>query len=126
MRKKYIRYRYRMALRILAKENVPGAAIDALRRLGHDMVWTRIHATGSPDEAVPAQAQTEDRIVVTFDKDFGESAFRRGLPSSSGFPNQLSPTADTHNLSAIFCVLFVLITIAHYVTSVLIHLFVAV
>jgi predicted nuclease of predicted toxin-antitoxin system len=73
-----------MALRILANENVPGEAINALRRLGHDVVWTRIHALGSPDEAVLAQAQAEDRIVVTFDKDFGELAFRRGLPSSSG------------------------------------------
>jgi predicted nuclease of predicted toxin-antitoxin system len=73
-----------MALRILANENVPGEAINALRRLGHDVVWTRIHAPGSPDEAVLAQAQAEDRIVVTFDKDFGELAFRRGLPSSSG------------------------------------------
>jgi predicted nuclease of predicted toxin-antitoxin system len=73
-----------MALRILADENVPGEAVDALRRLGHDVVWTRIHAPGSPDEAVLAQAQAEGRIVVTFDKDFGELAFRRRLPSSSG------------------------------------------
>lgn len=26
-------------LRILANENVPGDAIEALRRLGHDVVW---------------------------------------------------------------------------------------
>jgi predicted nuclease of predicted toxin-antitoxin system len=73
-----------MALRILANENVPGEAINALRRLGHDVVWTRTHAPGSPDEAVLAQAQAEDLIVATFDKDFGELAFRRVLPSSSG------------------------------------------
>ena len=73
-----------MALRILANENVPGEAIDALRRLGHDVVWIRVHAPGCSDEAVLSQAQAEHRIVVTFDKDFGELAFRRGLPSSCG------------------------------------------
>ena len=30
-----------MALRILANENVLGEVIDALRRLGHDVVWIR-------------------------------------------------------------------------------------
>lgn len=29
-------------------------------------------------------AQREQRIIVTFDKDFGELAFRLGLPASSG------------------------------------------
>jgi predicted nuclease of predicted toxin-antitoxin system len=73
-----------MALRILANENVPGEAIDALRLLGHDVVWVRTQAPGSPDEAVLAQAQAENRIVVTFDKDFGELAFRQGLPATCG------------------------------------------
>lgn len=29
-------------------------------------------------------AQAESRIIVTFDKDFGELAFRSGLPATSG------------------------------------------
>ena len=73
-----------MALRILANENVPGEAVEALRREGHDAAWTRTDAPGSTDEAVLAQAQAESRLLITFDKDFGELAFHRGLPASSG------------------------------------------
>ncbi|MBI2908285.1 MAG: DUF5615 family PIN-like protein [Chloroflexi bacterium] len=71
-------------MRILANENVAGEAVEALRRDGHDVVWIRTYAPGSADEAVLAQAQSEGRILVTFDKDFGELAFRRRLPASSG------------------------------------------
>ncbi len=73
-----------MALRILANENLPGEAVEAMRQEGHDVVWARTYAPGRSDEAVLAQAQTEDRIVMTYDKDFGELAFRRGLPASCG------------------------------------------
>jgi hypothetical protein len=30
------------------------------------------------------RAQRENRVILTFDKDFGELAFRAGLPASSG------------------------------------------
>lgn len=73
-----------MALRILANENVPGDTVEAMRREGHDVAWIRADAPGSSDEVVLARAQAEDRILMTFDKDFGELAFRRGLPASSG------------------------------------------
>jgi len=73
-----------VALRILANENVAGETVEALRVKGHDVVWVRTHAPGSSDEAVLAQAQAELRILVTFDKDFGELAFRLGLPAASG------------------------------------------
>ena len=73
-----------MALRILANENVSGEPVEALRAEGHDVIWARTYAPGSTDETVLAQAQADDRILMTFDKDFGELAFRRGLPASSG------------------------------------------
>ena len=41
-------------------------------------------ARGSNDEQVLSRAQEENRILVTFDKDFGELAFRAKLPSTSG------------------------------------------
>jgi predicted nuclease of predicted toxin-antitoxin system len=71
-------------LRILANENIPGQAISALKEHGHDIVWTRLSAPGSPDEAVLARAQAENRVIITFDKDFGELAFKRTLPSACG------------------------------------------
>jgi predicted nuclease of predicted toxin-antitoxin system len=73
-----------VTLRIVADENVPGEAAEAARREGHDVAWVRTEAPGSTDEAVLAWDQAEDRILMTFDKDFGELAFRHGLPASSG------------------------------------------
>lgn len=43
-----------------------------------------MEAPGSADSEVLALAQTEKRIIMTFDKDFGELAFRWGLPATSG------------------------------------------
>ncbi len=71
-------------MRILANENFPGDAVEALRQQGHDVAWVRTDAPGSSDQAVLQRAQAEDRIVVTFDKDFGELAFRVKLPASCG------------------------------------------
>ena len=68
----------------MADENVPGAAIDALRARGHDVLWVRTGMPGAKDEDVLARAQADRRIVVTFDKDFGELAFARGLPAACG------------------------------------------
>jgi|WetSurMetagenome_2_1015567.scaffolds.fasta_scaffold98517_2 predicted nuclease of predicted toxin-antitoxin system len=73
-----------MALRILADENIPGEAIDTLRHLGIDVIWVRTFSPGSSDQAILQQAQAENRLVITFDKDFGELAFHRGLPALSG------------------------------------------
>lgn len=69
---------------ILADENFPGDAVEALQAQGHDGTWVREDAPGSSDPQVLARAQAEGHILVTFDKDFGELAFRSGLPASNG------------------------------------------
>lgn len=71
-------------MRFLADENFPGAAVAALLQLGHDVMWIRTDAPGSSDREILARAQVEERIILTFDKDFGELAFRLGLPATSG------------------------------------------
>jgi predicted nuclease of predicted toxin-antitoxin system len=71
-------------MRLLANENLPLDAVTALRENGHDIIWIRDEARGSNDEQVLARAQQEDRILVTFDKDFGELAFRSKLSAASG------------------------------------------
>lgn len=71
-------------MRILADENCPGDLVVALRERGHDVVWIRSDAPGSKDQAILARAQTEKRVILTFDKDFGELAFRVHLPATSG------------------------------------------
>lgn len=71
-------------MRFLADENFPGGAVAALRAAGQDVAWVRTDAPGSTDQAVLEQAVAEGRILVTFDKDFGELAWRFGLPAHCG------------------------------------------
>lgn len=71
-------------MRFLANENFPGIAVKALQKLGHDIAWVRIDAPGSSDQEVLRRARKEQRILITFDKDFGELAFRDGLPADCG------------------------------------------
>jgi predicted nuclease of predicted toxin-antitoxin system len=61
-------------MRFLANENFPGAAIEALRAAGNDVAWIRVDAPGSSDPEVLARAAREERVLLTFDKDFGELA----------------------------------------------------
>lgn len=71
-------------MRFLANENIPGAAVAALQAAGHDIVWIRIAAPGMSDRDVLAWAMREQRILLTFDKDFGELARGSGLPITCG------------------------------------------
>jgi predicted nuclease of predicted toxin-antitoxin system len=71
-------------MRFLADENFPGAAVEALCAAGHDVIWIRTAAPGAKDEAVLSWAVREARVLLTFDKDFGELAWRWGLPASCG------------------------------------------
>jgi predicted nuclease of predicted toxin-antitoxin system len=71
-------------MRLLANENLPLDLVDALRSAGHEVTWIRTAAPGLDDKSVLAKAVAEDRLLITFDKDFGELAFRQGLPITSG------------------------------------------
>jgi predicted nuclease of predicted toxin-antitoxin system len=71
-------------MRILANENFPGGAIASLRLNGHDVIWIREDLPGSSDIQVLERAQDDNRILITFDKDFGELAYRYRLPATCG------------------------------------------
>ena len=84
-------------MHILADENFPGDAVRVLREQGHDVAWVHSDAPGATDVEVLARAQAEGRILVTFDKDFSELAFRSGLPASSGVVLfRISMTSPSH------------------------------
>ena len=55
-----------------------------LTRAWHDVLWCRSDMAGAKDRDVLARGVAENRILVTFDKDFGELVFHSGLPASSG------------------------------------------
>jgi hypothetical protein len=68
-------------MRFLANENFPGAAVSMLKSAGHDVVWVRTAGPGTSDPEILAR---EARILLTFDKDFGELARASALPASCG------------------------------------------
>jgi len=70
--------------KLLANENVPSRVIIALRGDGHDVSCIQEIGPGSTDEQVLQIARNEDRVLLTFDKDFGELAFRLGRIATPG------------------------------------------
>jgi hypothetical protein len=67
-------------MRFLADENFPAAAVRGIEEAGHDIVWVRNAAPGAGDAEVLEYAARENRILLTFDKDFGELARNSALP----------------------------------------------
>lgn len=71
-------------MRFLVDENFPAAAVEILQLDGHDVCWIRTVSPGISDREVLGRAVREQRILLTFDKDFGELVFRLGQPNLSG------------------------------------------
>jgi len=59
-------------MKALANENFPLAAVRELRRIGWDVVTVKEWRPATDDLDVAGKARQEGRILLTFDKDFGE------------------------------------------------------
>ena len=55
-----------------------------LRSRGHDVLWIHQSHPGLGDDSVLEKALTESRLLITFDKDFGELVFHKGAKASCG------------------------------------------
>jgi predicted nuclease of predicted toxin-antitoxin system len=62
-------------MKVLADLNVEAPVVAALREAGHDVVVPPLGRERDSDSAVLRRAESEDRILVTNDKDFAELAF---------------------------------------------------
>ena len=71
-------------MKFVADENFPRNALRVLRESGFDVVSIAETQPGIPDTEVLSIASAESRTLLTFDKDFGDLAFRQGLPASCG------------------------------------------
>ncbi|MGH7064185.1 MAG: DUF5615 family PIN-like protein [Stellaceae bacterium] len=67
-------------MRWLVDECVDGDLVGRLRDGGHDVLYAAEMASGATDAEVMRQALRNNRLLLTEDKDFGELAFRLGLP----------------------------------------------
>ena len=89
-------------MRFLANENIPGPVVVALRGGGHDVVAVKESMPGASDRAVLERAQADGRLVVTFDKDFGELAVRLRLSAAGVILLRLAGTnPDADNARAV-------------------------
>ncbi|HJT89192.1 MAG TPA: DUF5615 family PIN-like protein [Bryobacteraceae bacterium] len=87
-------------MRLLADENFPLPAIDALRQAGHDVLWARLDTPGLSDVALLNAAENDGRILVTLDKDFGQIAVQRRQPlERSGVILFRIPPAVSENIT---------------------------
>ena len=71
-------------MRILANENIFRGTVARLRVLGHDVRAVAEEFPGATDSTVLGEAHRDKRIILTFDKDYGDLVFRTSLPVPSG------------------------------------------
>ena len=71
-------------MRFLADENFPSASVNRLRESGHDVAFVVEDSPGMEDAGVMARAAEERRVLLTFDRDYGELIYRFELPSPAG------------------------------------------
>lgn len=64
-------------MQLLADENVPLPVVSSLREEGHDVSWIGAVEPGIDDRDVLKRAHDEDRVLITFDKDFGTLIFQK-------------------------------------------------
>lgn len=71
-------------LKLLANENAPRLIVANLRQRGHDVRWVLEERRGIADPQVLREALAEGRVLLTWDKDFGDLVFRDGREASCG------------------------------------------
>jgi predicted nuclease of predicted toxin-antitoxin system len=71
-------------MKLLADENIPASVVKILTEEGYDIRWIRTDSPGISDIEVMRYAHQEKRIILTYDKDFGELAVKDPVYPSSG------------------------------------------
>ncbi len=73
-----------MAAALLAKESLPASSIRRLRAAGIEVAAVREDASGTEVVSALDRALAEQRCLLTFDMDYGELIYRRGLAQAPG------------------------------------------
>jgi predicted nuclease of predicted toxin-antitoxin system len=93
-------------MRFLANENFPVPSVRQLRVAGYEIAAIIEDSPGIADTEVLARAVAEERVILTFDRDYGELIYRLGLSPPSGVIylryQPLSPTEPAEQLLVLF------------------------
>ena len=93
-----------MPLAFTADENVNKTLVKLLRVSGYSVTHITEVSPGSPDKAVLHHSSSQNAILITTDKHFGELVFRQRRTTSGVLLvrlHALSPTARAHRVG--FC-----------------------
>jgi predicted nuclease of predicted toxin-antitoxin system len=82
-----------------ADENVSRLLVRWLRDEGHDVEWIVEIAPGSSDPDVLAAAAQSNRVLITFDLDFGEHVYRHRLHAHGVILIRLAATDESERLA---------------------------
>ena len=83
-------------IKLLADENIPKKTVEALKQREIDIISVVDSSPGLSDRAVIELANNENRVIVTFDKDFGELVFRERLEARGLILLRLAPISPEH------------------------------
>lgn len=61
---------------LLANENFPLASVELLRKAQHDVLAICEYKPGSSDKEIMELASLQERIILTFDRDYGELIYK--------------------------------------------------
>lgn len=67
-------------MKFLADAHISRSMVAMMRELGHDCLDSAAIPPRMPDIDVLRMAASDERVVVTSDKDFGELVFVHGIP----------------------------------------------
>ncbi len=71
-------------MKFLADGNIPYLMVSQLEAYGYDIKYVKTHNAGISDEEVIFLANREDRILITFDSDFGDLIFKKKVLINTG------------------------------------------
>jgi predicted nuclease of predicted toxin-antitoxin system len=93
-------------MKFLADENISNNVVNNLKTKGLDITSIKETKVGLSDEAVLEIANTQERILITFDSDFGELIFKRKINSKGVILLKFVPQSNDQISKIISNVLF--------------------
>jgi len=104
--------------RFIADENIPKECVDLLKKQGLDIISVTDFAFGLGDEEVLDLANRNERIVITFDRDFGQLIFKKKRKSKGLILLRFVPKSPQQTVTIIRQVLATKIKIENSVVTV--------
>lgn len=88
-------------MRFLIDECTGPRVASWLREQGHDVVSVYESCRGASDEAILQRATTEGRVLITYDKDFGEMVFREKQAHQGIILLRIERLGTTHKIDVL-------------------------